>query len=119
MSATAGKVALVHHPDRAGLRRGLRPRRGVRDFVGYGGANDFEGSGPTPALSNTTAAVRGAAPDTDNNAADFTAGAPNPRNSGPGRGPTPTRAPRLAFTRSRARRTARRWPARRCRAFRA
>ncbi len=53
----------------------------MRDFVGYGTANDFETS-PTPALSNTTAALRGAGADTDNNAADFAVCSPLPRNSG-------------------------------------
>ncbi|MGH3387044.1 MAG: endonuclease/exonuclease/phosphatase family protein, partial [Nocardioidaceae bacterium] len=50
------------------------------DFVGYGTANDFEGSGPAPGLSNTTSAHRGAA-DTDDNAVDFTAAAPEPQNT--------------------------------------
>jgi predicted extracellular nuclease len=49
-------------------------------------ATEFEGNGPTGTLSNTTAALRNAngATDTDDNAADFTAGTPNPRNSGGG-----------------------------------
>ncbi len=81
MSATAGKVALtktqtlltVDNPVGSGA---------VADFVGYGSADAFEGSGPAPAPSNTTADLRanGGATDTNNNAADFTAGAPNPRN---------------------------------------
>ena len=52
--------------------------------MGYGStATEFE-TAPTPTLSNTTAALRAAdgATDTDNNAADFAVGAPNPRNSG-------------------------------------
>ena len=72
----------------------------MRDFVGYGAANDFE-TAAAPGLSNTTADLRAAAgaTDTDNNAADFTAGAPAPQNSageGPGGGgggnPPPTSA---------------------------
>lgn len=53
------------------------------DLVGYGNANCFEGSGAAPALSNTTAVLRGLSGclDTDNNASDLSAGAPNPRNS--------------------------------------
>jgi predicted extracellular nuclease len=72
MSATSGKVRVVTGGDE------------VRDLVGYGAANQFE-TAPTPALTNTTAALRGAdgATDTDNNAADFTIGTPNPRNTPP------------------------------------
>jgi predicted extracellular nuclease len=73
MSATAGKIQL------------LSAGAAVRDFVGYGAtASQFEGSGPAPAPSNTTATIRGAggATDTDDNAADFTLGPPDPDNSG-------------------------------------
>jgi len=68
----------------SGKARVVSPAGAVWDFVGYGTANEFEGSGAAPALSNTTAALRAAdgATDTDDNAADFTAGAPNPRSSG-------------------------------------
>jgi hypothetical protein len=55
----------------------------ILDFVGYGAAaNCFEGSGPTANLSNTTAALRlnNGCTDTNNNAGDFSAGTPNPRN---------------------------------------
>ena len=87
MSATSGKVALV---------RSSAPCTGttcagvdVADFVGYGGANAFEGAGPAPGLSNTDSDSRkgGGATDTDNNNLDFTRGAPSPRNTegeGPG-----------------------------------
>lgn len=82
MSATAGKVALVTASGGLACGGDCDTAAGVKDFVGYGStANDFE-TAPAPGLSNTTAAIRGAGPDTDNNAADFTAGAPNPRNSG-------------------------------------
>ena len=58
MSATAGKVALVTSQTALELRRRVRAgARGVRDFVGYGAANDFEGGGAAPAPSNTTAAT--------------------------------------------------------------
>lgn len=52
----------------------------VRDFVGYGGANDSEGGAPAPGLTNTTAAARArdGATDTDVNAADFVTGTPTP-----------------------------------------
>ena len=51
--------------------------------MGFGTANQYEGSGATPALSATLAAIRAGngATDTNNNSADFTTGTPNPRNS--------------------------------------
>src|SRR6185503_15780262 len=61
------------------------PNSEIVDFVGYGStANCFEGGGPAPTLSSTTAALRqtNGCTDTDNNNADFLAGVPNPRNSG-------------------------------------
>ena len=80
MSGTAGKVALVASSATATCPTASGPA----DFVGFGTtASCFEGAGPTPAPSNTTAALRNDAgcTDTDNNAADFTTGAPTPRNS--------------------------------------
>lgn len=79
MSATAGKVALVASTT---ALAGSCPA-GVIDLVGFGGANCFEGSGPTATLSNTTAAARKASgcTETDDNAGDFAVGAPNPRNT--------------------------------------
>ncbi len=55
----------------------------IIDLVGYGTANFYEGSDPAPALSNTTAGFRAGegCTDTDDNAADFTADTPSPRNS--------------------------------------
>lgn len=81
MSGTSGKVALVTTAGALGCGADCDTAPGVRDFVGYGAANDFE-TAAAPGLSNTTAAIRGAGPDTDSNAADFATGAPNPRNSG-------------------------------------
>ena len=81
MSATAGKVALVSS---ATALSGSCPTANVVDFVGYGNTtNCFEGTGPAPTLSNTTAALRAGngCTDTNSNSADFSAGAPNPRNS--------------------------------------
>ena len=88
MSATAGKVALVTS---ATALTGSCPLASTHDFVGYGTANCFEGTGPTGTLSNTTAAIRAGNgnTDTDNNAADFTVGAPAPQNSGSGPTPPP------------------------------
>ncbi|HUL71929.1 MAG TPA: lamin tail domain-containing protein [Vicinamibacterales bacterium] len=93
MSATAGKVALVLGTASLGCNGGSTPCSGgqlalIQDLVGYGtgpttGANFFEGTGAAPTLSNTTAAFRasGGCTDTDDNAADFSSGAPAPRNS--------------------------------------
>jgi hypothetical protein len=56
----------------------------VVDLVSYGPtASCFEGTGPTPVLSTTLAAFRGGdgCTDTNSNSADFTTGAPAPRNS--------------------------------------
>jgi predicted extracellular nuclease len=90
MSGSAGKVALVTGTtslgcngsagqpcDAAALAR-------IVDRIGYGNANFFEGSGAAPTLSNTTSAQRGngGCDDTNDNAADFTAAATAPRNSG-------------------------------------
>lgn len=78
MSANAGKVALVASTV---ALSGSCPS-GI-DFVGFGGANCFEGGGPTGVLANSTAALRAnnGCTDTDSNAADFSVGAPSPRNS--------------------------------------
>ncbi|HOJ45218.1 MAG TPA: lamin tail domain-containing protein [Bacilli bacterium] len=82
MSATAGKVALVNSVTPL---TGTNPSSvaGVIDFVGFGStANGFEGSGPTPAPSNTTSVQRKVPiTDNDDNANDFAAGAPSPKNS--------------------------------------
>ncbi|MDQ6633181.1 MAG: DNA/RNA non-specific endonuclease, partial [Gemmatimonadota bacterium] len=83
MSATAGKVALVQS---TAALSGLGCPFGANtvDFVGYGtGTSCFEGTaGPTPTLSNTTAALRqdGGRQDSNDNKADFATGAPSPRN---------------------------------------
>lgn len=84
MSATAGKVALVSN--QITIPSGTScpsAANGVVDFAGYGAANCFEGAGPAPALTNTTAALRNGngCTDSGNNASDFTAGPPNPRNA--------------------------------------
>ena len=84
MSGTAGKVALLN--TNVLIVSGTSCPTGVTlvDLAGFGTtANCFEGSGPTPAPSNTNAVLRAAAGCTDNNnnAADFVAGLPNPRNT--------------------------------------
>jgi DNA/RNA endonuclease G (NUC1) len=80
MGATSGKIALVSNTTPL---TGTCPAGGsIIDFVGYDGANCFEGA-PTAALTNTTAAIRknNGCQDTDNNSNDFVTGAPAPRNS--------------------------------------
>jgi len=82
LSGTSGKVALANNA--TALSGAVPTSTALVDLVGFGSsANGYEGSGPTPTLSNTTAAIRagGGCTDTDDNAADFTAGAPTPRNS--------------------------------------
>jgi predicted extracellular nuclease len=93
MAAAAGKVALVDGFASLGCNGSAgQPCDGaalarILDLVGYGtgasGANFFEGAGAAPTLSSTQAAFRddGGCTDTDDNAADFTAALPNPRNS--------------------------------------
>ncbi len=79
MSGSKGKIALVVND--TALTESCPT--GVVDFVGYGSANCYEGSGATPELSNTTAAIRNnnGCTDTNNNATDFSISAPTPRNS--------------------------------------
>jgi uncharacterized protein len=89
MAAGAGKVALVSDATALGCNGSSTPCSAAQaarivDLVGYGsGTNYFEGSGPTPTISATTAAFRAqhGCQDTDDNAADFATGAPAPRNS--------------------------------------
>jgi predicted extracellular nuclease len=103
MSGTAGKVALVTSTTELACGTDCDSAAGVRDFIGYGGANDSE-TAPAPGLSNTTAALRdeGGCGDTDDNSADFTAGAPVPRNSltaaAPCGGPPADAAPSVTGT---------------------
>jgi len=85
MSGTSGKVALMNSTT---ALTGSSPLgvSGLQDFVGYGTANAYEGSGPAPGGSSTLAVLRqgGGLTDTGNNVADFSTEAPNPRNSSSG-----------------------------------
>ncbi len=87
MSGTSGKVALVTNGTLltcGTTTNDCLSNAAIKDFVGYGTANNYEGTGATAPLSNTTAAIRNGngCTETDNNAADFTTtAAPNPRNS--------------------------------------
>jgi 5'-nucleotidase len=79
MSATAGKVALVNTTTPLGCGADCDGAAGVVDFVGFGGANDFVGTGPTTAPSNTTSVSRNAAhTNTPDNKLDFASGTPSP-----------------------------------------
>jgi uncharacterized protein len=82
MAAASGKVALVNSAV-ALSGSGCPFSPSVVDFIGYGGANCFEGGGAAPTLTNTTAALRarGGCRDTNNNSVDFSVSSPNPRNS--------------------------------------
>jgi predicted extracellular nuclease len=89
LSATAGKVALVTGSTTLGCNGGSTPcspaaLARIRDLVGYGGANFFEGGTPAPGPTNTTAAFRADAgcTDTDSNGTDFSVVTPAPRYSG-------------------------------------
>jgi predicted extracellular nuclease len=93
MAAGAGKVALVTSATALACGATCSAAAGVKDFIGYGTANDVEGTA-APGLSNTTADARAdGAADPDNNAADFTAGTPAPRSSGGGGTTTPPTDP--------------------------
>ncbi|WP_052666125.1 lamin tail domain-containing protein [Nitriliruptor alkaliphilus] len=88
LAGASGKVALAEGNDSLGCNGGSTPcspeqLERIVDLVGYGTADFYEGSGAAPTLSNTLAAFRadGGCTDTDDNAADFTAATPAPRNS--------------------------------------
>lgn len=88
MSATGGKVALVNTTTPLGCNGSSTPcdptaLATIVDLVGWGSANFYEGSAAAPATINTTAVLRtnDGCTDTDDNAADFTTVAPNPRNT--------------------------------------
>jgi hypothetical protein len=82
MSGTNGKVAFGTSALLSNQTLAAQPAGAVIDFVGYGTANESE-TAATPALNTTTAAFRNSngCDDTNNNLADFTLGAPDPRNS--------------------------------------
>ncbi|MDV6374444.1 ExeM/NucH family extracellular endonuclease [Deinococcus arenicola] len=77
-SGSNGKVALANNTDPVTGKADTD----LLDFVGYGSANEAEGSA-APGLGNATAALRAAkgCTDTNDNGKDFTAEAPAPRNS--------------------------------------
>ncbi|MFD4673030.1 endonuclease/exonuclease/phosphatase family protein [Lentzea sp. NPDC058450] len=83
MSATGGTIALVDGttPLTCKTAADCAADTRIKDLVGFGTAAVRETTA-TAALSNTTSASRKAGlPDTDDNSADFTTGAPTPVNS--------------------------------------
>jgi predicted extracellular nuclease len=84
LGAGAGKVAHVSSTSALACCKacGTPNAAAVVDFVGFGTANDYE-TAAAPAPSATNAILRSGG-DTDDNSADFTAGAPNPRAAGIG-----------------------------------
>ena len=88
LAGAAGKIALVNSTTGLACNGGSTAcseaqRAQFVDLVGYGNANFFEGTAAAPTLTATTAAFRktlnAGLQDTDNNGADFSTGAPNPR----------------------------------------
>ena len=97
LSGTQGKVVLAKSTTAIIGKSDLN----VVDFIGYGAANEYEGTGAAPALSNTTSAERKASStststtmvsggseelagngyDSDNNNTDFITRPPQPQNS--------------------------------------
>ncbi|MEW2305538.1 endonuclease/exonuclease/phosphatase family protein [Streptomyces sp. NPDC006655] len=96
VSGTNGTVALVTGSDPLTCLTAADcqadPR--VKDLVGFGTAVVHEGNGAAAGASNTASVARSASlADTDDNAADFTAGDPSPQNTGDSGGTTPTAPP--------------------------
>jgi predicted extracellular nuclease len=86
-SATAGKIVIA--TGTTPLTVACPAASAYVDLIGFGTtANCYEGTGPAPAPSNTTADIRtNLATDLVNNATDFSTGAPTPHNSGSSSGP--------------------------------
>jgi uncharacterized protein len=87
MSSSGGKVALVMSTSGLACNSysNATPTQLslIKDLVGWGSANFFEGSGAAPGTSNSTAVSRddGGYIETDNNTNDFSLGVPAPRNT--------------------------------------
>ena len=74
-----GKIALMNNTTTI---NGISPT-GAIDFVGFGTANGYEGTGaaPAPSVTNAIFRAKGGCTDTNVNSADFTAAAAAPLNS--------------------------------------
>jgi hypothetical protein len=83
LGSTSGRIALVQSKSLAPLGCPLGQDPALDDYVGYGPASCAEGAAPAaaPAAANLALLRKfGGCGDTDNNAADFTAGGPSPHN---------------------------------------
>jgi len=111
ISASAGKIVLANVPtglacNGSSVACSAAQLAQIVDLVGYGPTANYAEGSPAPAPSGTTALFRAAngCTDTNNNATDFAAGAPNPRNSSSplapcsGSGGTPPPPPSAAPT---------------------
>jgi hypothetical protein len=86
LAVSGGKVALVRSSTALTCGAAAGSCSGdpsIADLIGYGSAADYEGSGPAPAISNTTAALRAGSgcTDTDSSSGDFSTSPPVPHNS--------------------------------------
>lgn len=80
MSGSAGKVALVSAQQALSGATGLVGLDQVIDFVGWGNAGHFAGTGAAPGTGNGESVARGAdLANTADNATDFAKGAPTPQ----------------------------------------
>ncbi len=84
MSGTGGKVALVSSTTALSGATGIASRPEVVDFVGWGAAGDWTGTGAAPATTNATAITRTDHVTTADNAKDFRTATPTPTSSGSG-----------------------------------
>ncbi|QDP84376.1 T9SS type A sorting domain-containing protein [Chryseobacterium sp. SNU WT5] len=74
MAAGDGKIVLASNTTQV-----VAPTdANVLDFVGYGAASQFEGTGAAPSPSATVSIARTGGVDSNNNSADFKTGAPTP-----------------------------------------
>src|SRR5437667_6482000 len=82
VSTAMGKVAIVGA--QTTLQGSCPGGANIVDFVGYGPnatCNEGNTNTPSPSLTTSVSRLQSGCADVDVNGADFTAGAPNPRNS--------------------------------------
>ena len=83
LGSTSGKIALVQSTSSAPLGCPVGQDAALADYVAYGPATCAEGAAPVTAPATANVALfrqLSGCTDTDNNAADFSSGAPAPRN---------------------------------------
>ncbi|TYL55708.1 ExeM/NucH family extracellular endonuclease [Nocardioides sp. BGMRC 2183] len=80
MAGTNGQVLLVPSTDQYVGSGDLAGAEDLIDMVGYGSSTSYE-TAPAPVLSNTTSGTRADGVDSDDNATDFSSGAPTPTNA--------------------------------------